>query len=58
MRENTFARMAYEAYRTSTGGVLPISGSPMPDWEDLRPVFKDAWRSAAIAVMAAVEGGL
>ena len=50
MRENTFARMAYEAYRQETG--------IEPEWQFVHPDIQDAWRSAAIAVMAAVEGGL
>jgi hypothetical protein len=44
------ARIAYEAYGESTGG-LNYQGLPMPAWEDLPEAIRQAWDAASQAVL-------
>jgi hypothetical protein len=48
------AKIAYEAYRASTGGVSAVSGAPLPEWEDQAQPIRDAWDAAAQAVARAL----
>lgn len=43
-------KIAYDAYCHTSGGLSLISGAKLPDWNDLIPEIKDAWRAAAEAV--------
>jgi len=47
-----FAKVAYEAYRTDSGGKSLISDAQLPQYEQLSPEIKRAWAAAAEAVMA------
>ncbi len=47
------AKVAYEAYRSHTGGVSLASGHPIPEWEALRPDIQEAWGAAAKALVGA-----
>lgn len=49
------AKLAYEAYATSTGGKT-WDGRDMPAWEDLGRTIQTAWDAAAQAVLGAVSG--
>jgi hypothetical protein len=43
-------QIAYEAYSASAGGKSLVSGDTLPDWADLDPQIREAWRAAAEAV--------
>lgn len=43
------ARAAYAAYSEATGG-LSHRGDQLPEWDDLGPALRNAWRAAASAV--------
>lgn len=43
-------RIAYEAYRDSTGGVSLVNGDQLPQWEDLTDGVKSGWKCAGLAV--------
>ena len=51
MRDYKFAKIAYDAYCASTGGVSLISGDKLPAFDDLKQTIKDAWWAAALAVL-------
>lgn len=44
-------RMAYEGYRVGSDGKSLISGAVLPEWADLAPEIRAAWRAAADAVL-------
>jgi hypothetical protein len=44
-------RRAYAGYCSSAMGKSLISGQNLPQWEDLKQEIKDAWVSAAEAVL-------
>jgi hypothetical protein len=50
MKDYSLAKMAYDAYCTSTGGVSLISGDKLPEFEVLKPAIQEAWDAAAGAV--------
>ena len=50
--DQRLGRIAYEGYRTQTGGVSLISGQSLPPWEDLSAALQIAWISAAQNVVA------
>ena len=43
-------KLAYEAYRAAGGGRGIISGEPLPTWQHLEQVAREAWHAAADAV--------
>ena len=51
MNEFALAKIAYDAYCKSTGGVSLISGDKLPEFDGLRDSIKEAWRAAAAAVL-------
>ena len=50
--ETDFGQVGYDAYRDFTGGVSLVSGSPIPEWDQLPKNIQDAWRAAGEAVLA------
>jgi len=44
------ARKAYLGYRSHTGGKSLGTGQPIPDWDDLPDVNKDAWLASITAI--------
>lgn len=48
--EMHFAKIAYDAYCQSTGGVSLISGDKLPEFDALKESIKQAWLAAANAV--------
>lgn len=46
----TPGKVAYDAYRQSTGGVSLISGDRLPEFADLGAPIRAAWEAAAEAV--------
>lgn len=50
--EMHFAKIAYDAYCKSTGGVSLISGDKLPEFDALKDEIKQAWLAAANAVEA------
>jgi hypothetical protein len=51
MVEYYYARIAYDAYCKQTGGKSLISGDPLPQFDALRLEIKQAWLSAATAIL-------
>ena len=49
----TLAQIAYEAYGDTVGWVN-YQGLPMPKWNDLPEIIKDAWLAAAKAVVVEI----
>jgi hypothetical protein len=47
-----WGRIAYEAYFEQSKGVSLISGFPLPQWNDQSEKIKQAWKAAALAVLA------
>jgi len=45
-----YAAIAYEAYRSHTGGVSLATGQTIPEWYELREAIQLAWMAAADAV--------
>lgn len=43
--------VAYEGYIKRSKGVSLISGDTLPEWADLKPEIREAWREAANAVI-------
>jgi len=52
--EQNLAKVAYDAYCTSTGGVSLISGDKLPEFDKLKDEIKAAWAAAALAVSSVV----
>lgn len=50
------AKVAYEAYRASSGGRSLVSGAELPAYEDLSREIRDAWDAASQAVAAVLLG--
>jgi hypothetical protein len=48
----TAGRIAYEAYGNVTGH-KNFQGSDMPSWDDLPAIIREAWETAAEAVIDA-----
>lgn len=48
-------QIAYEAYRSHTGGKSLATGQEIPTWENLAPVIQEAWRAAAEEVRAVID---
>jgi len=47
-------KLAYDAYRSTTGGHSAVTGDPLPEWQDLpSDAIRDAWIAAAEAVRRA-----
>jgi hypothetical protein len=55
MRNYEVAKIAYDAYCKSTGGVSLISGDKLPEFEKLKQSIQDAWYDSAEAVRRATE---
>jgi hypothetical protein len=51
MKNYDFAKIAYDAYCLSAGGVSLVSGEKLPEFWNLRQEIKDAWWEASEAVM-------
>lgn len=51
MNEFALAKIAYDAYCKSSGGVSLISGDKLPEFDSLRDEIRYAWRAAATAVL-------
>ncbi len=49
MKQN-YAAIAYEAYRSHTGGISLATGHAIPAWHELREDIQMAWHAAAAAV--------
>lgn len=47
-----YAKIAYEAYGKKVD-FKNFEGKPMPKWEDLTPLIRDAWKEAITAVVNA-----
>jgi hypothetical protein len=45
------AQKAYEAYCAHTNWKSLVSGQPLPQWADVKPEIKDAWRAVANAFL-------
>jgi hypothetical protein len=43
-------QVAFEAYKQFVQGQT-YDAKPIPEWDDLGPKIKDAWRVAAVAVL-------
>lgn len=56
MKNYDLAKIAYDAYCRSAGGVSLVSGDKLPDFWDLKNSIQDAWFEAAAAVEARLEG--
>ena len=52
MSAEELARIAYEAYGDTVGWVN-YQGKPMPQFDDLTEIIRDAWAAAAQAVVEA-----
>ena len=50
-------QVAYEAYCDSTGGRSAVTGASLPAWGDQSVPILQAWRAAALAVVAAAQSG-
>lgn len=50
-------KVAYDAYRATTGGHSAVTGQPLPEWEDQSEQIREAWSAAARAVRAEVTPG-
>lgn len=48
----SYGQVAYEAYCGHTGWKSLVSGTALPQWENLKPDIKAAWESSARAVIA------
>jgi hypothetical protein len=44
------ARVAYEAYADSTGGVSAVTGAELPDWSGVSAEVRAAWVASVVAV--------
>ncbi len=55
MRSYDLAKIAYDAYCQSTGGVSLISGDKLPEFGSLKLEIQDAWYAAAEAVRRETE---
>lgn len=44
-------QVAYEGYYTATNGKSLVTGSDIPGWDKLPDDIKDAWHTAAAAVV-------
>jgi hypothetical protein len=43
----TFGNVAYNAYRTASGGRSLVTGAPIPPWDDMPEAIKDVWDASA-----------
>jgi len=50
MKLVSYGQLAYEAYRSSSGGKSLVSGAELPPWDDLPEDIRDAWCDAGHAV--------
>lgn len=50
-----YGRIAYEAYSQATGGRSLVTSQTLPEWDDLPPAIRAAWREAAKAVRDATR---
>lgn len=49
------AKVAYESYRTCSDGKSLVSGAVLPEWADLAPEIREAWRASADGVRMWLE---
>lgn len=50
-----YGKIAYMAYRDSSGGKSLVSGQPIPAWEELPLRIQESWKAAADAVEKAIQ---
>lgn len=48
-------QVAYESYRTASGGKSLVSGAGLPDWDKLTMAIREAWRASADGVKMWLE---
>ena len=53
-----YGRIAYEAYSEASGGQSLVTAQTLPEWDDLPPAIRAAWREAARAVHRAITDAL
>lgn len=51
------ARDLYYSFFYSVGGVSPISGSKLSEWDELSQIARDGWECAARYVFSCVADG-
>lgn len=44
-----YAAYLYTAYRAYSEGKLLASGNPIPEWEEMDIIYKNAWKATAKA---------
>ena len=49
------AKVNYEGYCNSTGGVSLISGDKLPDFESLKEPIKNAWKQASKELLISIS---
>jgi hypothetical protein len=54
--EEYLGRVAYEGYRTASGGASLVGGQDLPGWDWLRDEVRSAWCAAAGAVQRELPG--
>lgn len=50
-----YGKIAYDAYKNSSGGVSLISGVRLPEWDSLKLEIQQGWTAGALAVLKAQE---
>ena len=53
----SLGKIAYNAYRKSSGGKSLVSGVKLPEWEELSNEIRTAWECAASAVAGVITMG-
>jgi hypothetical protein len=53
--EIELGQVAYEGYKTCSDGRSLVSGESLPDWWQLQPNIREAWRASADAVKMWLE---
>lgn len=48
-------QVAYEAYRQMVNGKSAVTGNVLPEWPELPPEIREAWRGTADAVRMFLE---
>lgn len=56
MNHRTLRQIAFEAYKEAVQGVA-YDGTPIPEWQDLKPTIQAAWQAAAEEIRGLVKIG-
>ena len=56
--QSDYGCTAYEAYCEASGGKSLVTAQTLPEWDDLPPAIRAAWREAARAVHRAITQAL